>query len=134
MMLHLGSPIGTFVADRCVLGPEYSIEKADLYRAYKEWCASTGREKSAVDDSTFGRDLRAVDPKIATTRPRRLGPDSTTTRGSTWRPTIPATMRPTRPRSDPPRSGWSGWSGDPDRHCSANLLWGAETWIWRSGL
>ena len=46
MMLHLGSPIGTFVADRCVLGPEYSIEKADLYRAYKEWCASTGREKS----------------------------------------------------------------------------------------
>ena len=111
MMLHLGSPIGTFVADRCVLGPEYSIEKADLYRAYKEWCASTGREKSAVDDSTFGRDPRAVDPKITTTRPRMLGPDSTTTRGSTWRPTILATMRPTRPRSDPPRSGWSGWSG-----------------------
>ncbi|HMB04495.1 MAG TPA: hypothetical protein VKP69_12250 [Isosphaeraceae bacterium] len=44
-----------------------------LYRAYKEWCASTGREKSAVDESTFGRDLRAVDPKITTTRPRSAG-------------------------------------------------------------
>ena len=74
LMKDLGSPVGAFVAEQCVLGPEYSILISDLYQAYKDWCVTKGKEKSTGDEHTFGRDLRAVDSTITKTRPGPRGP------------------------------------------------------------
>ena len=74
LMKDLGSPVGAFVAEQCVLGPEYSILISDLYQAYKDWCVTKGKEKSTGDEHTFGRDLRAVNSTITKTRPGPRGP------------------------------------------------------------
>lgn len=65
----LGSPIGAFIRDECVTGPEYEVSCDDLYRAWKNWCEDHGRH--ATSTQVFGRDLRAVYPSIRCTRPRQ---------------------------------------------------------------
>jgi putative DNA primase/helicase len=71
LMEDLSSPVGAFVRDMCVIGPEHTIPIHDLFEAWKGWCVSKGREKSAGDEHTFGKNLRAAVPNLATTR---LGP------------------------------------------------------------
>jgi putative DNA primase/helicase len=68
-MEDLGSPIGAFIRDRCVLGPTHEIVCDHLYMAWKDWCTEQGI-KSAGTTQDFGRDLRAAVPGIRMVRPR----------------------------------------------------------------
>jgi putative DNA primase/helicase len=65
----LGSPVRTFLRDRCYIGPQYRTERGILYRAWCDWCSTQGRDHPGPLE-TFGRDLRAVLPTIKTTQPR----------------------------------------------------------------
>jgi P4 family phage/plasmid primase-like protien len=66
---ELASPIKAFVRDRCVVGKGCSVERKDLYTAWKQWCEENGRREPG-DVSTFGRNLRAAFPTIESTQPR----------------------------------------------------------------
>ena len=65
----LSSPISAFVADECVLGADCSVPIQDLFKRWKTWCESKGKEHPG-DEAGFGRQLRAAQPQIKTSRPR----------------------------------------------------------------
>ena len=54
-ILDLGSPVAAFVNARCDLGDGKTVEKEQLYRAYRAWCDAT--EQRAVAPNVFSRDL-----------------------------------------------------------------------------
>ena len=68
----LGSPIGTFVRERCVIGQGRRIASANLREKYRLWCGEQGLE-IFIDASTFGRDLHAAVPGIETKQRRVKG-------------------------------------------------------------
>jgi len=62
--LHdLTSPVGQFVRERCAVGPDYEVARADLYQAYLDWAHANGR-KRPEDAAGFGRALRAAVPDV----------------------------------------------------------------------
>ena len=65
----LASPVGAFVRDCCITGPEFSESVRDLFSCWKEWCEQHGRDRPGTEQ-TFGRDLRAAIPGIKVARPR----------------------------------------------------------------
>ncbi|MFO0847300.1 MAG: phage/plasmid primase, P4 family [Gemmataceae bacterium] len=68
----LASPVGAFVRDCCVTGPNEKEEVGDLYRAWRGWCDEHGRKEPGTQQS-FGRDLRAALPAVTVRRPRAGG-------------------------------------------------------------
>lgn len=68
-MEDLGSPVGAFVRERCVIGERFKVEKAELYREWRSWCEEHGR-KEPGNEGSFGRDLRAAAPEVTKCRPR----------------------------------------------------------------
>ncbi len=62
-MKDLSSPIGLFLRECCVVGPQYQSAVVDLFTAWGEWCRANGRDHTGTQQ-TFGRDLRAVVPDI----------------------------------------------------------------------
>lgn len=68
----LGSPMGAFVRDCCVVGPERSCGPDVIYAAWQAWCTEQGRDHKGTKQ-TFGRDLRAVIPGIEIVQPRNSG-------------------------------------------------------------
>jgi len=68
----LASPVGAFVRDCCVVGPGNCVEAGRLYEAWKQFCQSMGRDHPGTAQ-TFGRDLRAAVPGIATRQARDSG-------------------------------------------------------------
>jgi putative DNA primase/helicase len=64
----LASPVAAFVRDRCETKPESQVLIDDLYRAWRAWCEDNGHPRSTKQ--TFGRDLRAVVPRVQVIRPR----------------------------------------------------------------
>jgi putative DNA primase/helicase len=68
----LGSPVGAFLRDECIRGPEVSTPVDAIYAAWKAWCQDHGRDHPGTQQ-TFGRDLRAAVPGLKVTQPR--GPD-----------------------------------------------------------
>lgn len=59
----LTSPIGAFVRECCLIGPEYETSRDDLYATYQEWCKRSGKQH--VDDKAgFGRALHAAIPQL----------------------------------------------------------------------
>jgi putative DNA primase/helicase len=58
----VGSPVAAFVRDRCAREPDLSVWQDDLYATYRGWCLLNGH--APRNASWFGRDLRAVDPRI----------------------------------------------------------------------
>jgi putative DNA primase/helicase len=54
----LGSPIGTFIRDMCVVDPTRCVDCEKLYRAWVTWCTDQGRDHPGTVQ-TFGKDLRA---------------------------------------------------------------------------
>lgn len=71
-MRDLSSPIGTFVRERCCVGPEYCTPVENVFRAWSDWCNAVGRDHCGTLQ-TFGRDLRAAVPSLRTTRPSEGG-------------------------------------------------------------
>lgn len=67
----LGSPIGAFVRDKCVIDPSQVVLAADLYEAFTAWCGEQGRGMVSTLQ-TFGRDLRAAVPGLRVTQPREF--------------------------------------------------------------
>jgi len=63
----LSSPVGAFVRDRCVVGPNFRAWTSELYEAWKSWCESEGW-RSVSTNASFGRDLAAAFPGIARRR------------------------------------------------------------------
>jgi putative DNA primase/helicase len=68
----LASPTGAFIRTACKIGPEYSVDREELYKAYQNWCLEFGHRASS--QAIFGRDLRAARPEIRSGRPRANNP------------------------------------------------------------
>lgn len=71
-LAELTSPVGAFVKERCMVGPEFRVARADLYHAYCEWARAKGRDR-LEDESGFGQRLRAVLPNLRDSHPRIAG-------------------------------------------------------------
>ncbi len=68
-MQALSSPVGSFVKDRCIVGPGFRVEISELYSEWRKWCEAHGRKEAGTEE-LFGRDLRAAVPSIDKGRPR----------------------------------------------------------------
>lgn len=66
-MEDLGSPVGAFIRDRCVVGTGHRAWVDDLYNAWKAWCEQDGRNAVSTKQA-FGRDLMAAAPGVARRR------------------------------------------------------------------
>lgn len=58
----LASPVAGFIADCCVVGPGHCVLRDAIYKRWRAWCETQGREPS--NQATFGRDLRAAVPGL----------------------------------------------------------------------
>jgi putative DNA primase/helicase len=67
-MQDLASPVSAFVRERCTLEPAAEIAVDKLYAAWRDWAERNGHKLSSK--VTFGRDLRAVAPRVRITQPR----------------------------------------------------------------
>jgi putative DNA primase/helicase len=67
-MSEIGSPILSFIADYCDVGPGFEVEKKALFEKWYGWCNRTGNRSGT--ESMFGRDLRAAVAGIGEKRPR----------------------------------------------------------------
>ena len=65
----LASPIGAFLKATCRVGPEHSVSCDNLHVAWLAWCREQGREHLGTKQ-TFGRDVRAAVPGLATRQVR----------------------------------------------------------------
>ncbi|MCA9233221.1 MAG: hypothetical protein KDA57_21425, partial [Planctomycetales bacterium] len=63
-MADLASPVSAFVRDCCEVDQRLSIEIADLYDSWKNWCNAQGRERYVGTIQAFGRDLLAAVPNV----------------------------------------------------------------------
>ena len=61
---EIGSPVQAFVKECCTVGDDRSVSRVELYRAFAAWSKARGGE--CENESVFGRNLRAVCPKIDT--------------------------------------------------------------------
>lgn len=65
----LGSPVGAYVRDRCIVDPQQLVIVSELYADFTTWSGQQG--KGMVSSAqTFGRDLRAIVPALKTVQPR----------------------------------------------------------------
>lgn len=71
-LADLVSPISAFVRDCCDRGPLLQVKIDDLFTAWKTWAEDCNLKPGSKQ--TFGRDLRAVVPRLRTSRPR-TGPE-----------------------------------------------------------
>lgn len=55
---RLASPVLAFTKDTCLVGPNYRVQKTDLYCEWKKWCEETGHFPGS--DATFSRNLQAA--------------------------------------------------------------------------
>ena len=65
----LGSPVGSFIEDRCTVASGRRCQVEALFGAWSVWCVTNGRKEPGTTHS-FGRDLRAVVPGIKVTQQR----------------------------------------------------------------
>jgi putative DNA primase/helicase len=68
IMEDLGSPVSSFLRDRCKIEAGWRVLPTDLYQAWCRWCDGTGRKPGTLE--TFGRDLRTALPGLKVTQPR----------------------------------------------------------------
>jgi putative DNA primase/helicase len=67
----LGSPVGAFIRDICIVEPGREVEISEVYERWKKWCESKGIKYST--EQTFGRDLHAAVPQVEVKQPRIPG-------------------------------------------------------------
>jgi putative DNA primase/helicase len=67
----ISSPVGAYVRDRLIIDPKASADVEEVFSDWCEWCERK-RQKSG-DESTFGRNLRSVVPKMVTKQRRAAG-------------------------------------------------------------
>jgi putative DNA primase/helicase len=64
----LGSPVGAFVRERCVVAPGRTVEVAMLFAMWSDWCEMQNRNPGT--EAQFGKDLHAAVPGIKVMQPR----------------------------------------------------------------
>jgi putative DNA primase/helicase len=69
-MEDLGSPVGAFLRERCVVGAGHRVLVDRLFQEWQDWCSSDGRNITSTK-LMFGRDLSAALPQVF----RRRGTD-----------------------------------------------------------
>lgn len=68
----LAAPVRAFLAEKCETGdPAAEVPIADLFAAWRGWCALNGREHPGTQQS-FGRDIHSALPQVKTVQ-RRVG-------------------------------------------------------------
>ena len=65
----LGSPIGAFLRDTCIVAQGQSANAEAMFSAWRTWCLEQGRDHAGTKQ-TFGRDLAAAVPRLKVTQPR----------------------------------------------------------------
>jgi putative DNA primase/helicase len=63
------NPVGAFVAQCCVEGPDESAPVGDVYEAWKTWCETNGRDRVG-NVASFGKAIRTSLPKVSTDQQR----------------------------------------------------------------
>jgi putative DNA primase/helicase len=71
-MEEASSPISVFLRERCVIGPEHSVERGELFTAWRVWCGDQHRDAVGTAQ-TFGVMLRAAVPGLTMAQPRKNG-------------------------------------------------------------
>jgi putative DNA primase/helicase len=66
------SPISEFVAEKCIIGPEYEVERGEIFEAWREWCKSQGMDHPGTM-ARFGKLLNAGVSGIGRAQPRENG-------------------------------------------------------------
>ncbi len=56
---ELMSPVGAFVQECCLVGPEHEEEIGTLYLRWQRWCAANGRREAGTIQ-VFGSNLRSA--------------------------------------------------------------------------
>jgi putative DNA primase/helicase len=67
-LADLGSPIGAFLRDCCIVDSARCVDCQRFYDAWTTWCRDQGRDHPGTVQ-TFGRDLRAIVPSLTVTKP-----------------------------------------------------------------
>ncbi|MCR9293452.1 MAG: phage/plasmid primase, P4 family [bacterium] len=73
-LTDLASPVGAFVRDRCIIGPEFTTGLDKLFDEWRAWCELHGRDHGGRE--VFGKNLRAAVTGLNRRRPRRGDADS----------------------------------------------------------
>jgi len=68
-MEDLSAPVSAFIRDYCEVGAGLSVDRADLYLAWKQWCKTEGQKEPGTNP-IFGRNLRATIPSVHRFQPR----------------------------------------------------------------
>jgi putative DNA primase/helicase len=84
-MHDIGSPVGEFVKERCLVGDNHIVEIAQIYEDWRKWCEAKGKKEPGTSNQ-FGRHLRAYVHSITRKRPRRDGKQIECYAGITLKP------------------------------------------------
>jgi putative DNA primase/helicase len=68
----LGSPVGAFLRDRCLIDPRRRVECNKLFLGWTTWCQDNHRDYPGTTQM-FARDLRAAVPGMTINQPRASG-------------------------------------------------------------
>ncbi len=66
-MEHLGSPVRAYLAERCVVAPEHTVDCGEMYADFRAWCEGGGI-KNTPTAATFGQKLNAALPGLKTSK------------------------------------------------------------------
>jgi putative DNA primase/helicase len=67
---NLGSPVGAFIRERCVIGPTHRVDTKELFAEWKRWCEESGRDHPG-NAQVFGRDLKTCISTLETKEVRQ---------------------------------------------------------------
>jgi putative DNA primase/helicase len=107
----LGSPVGAFVRDSCVVGPGHEIPTQTLWEAWKIWSDEEGRQNAGTK-AMFIKDLRAAVALVRPSRPRHGDSRRRILKGIALRG-AQSEAPWTTPDHDPSAAAGPGWSEDP---------------------
>ena len=71
-MNEIGSPVATFIRERCIVAEGFRVPCKELYEKWKNWCDDNGRKEYSTSQ-IFSRNLKAAYPDVKTDRPRING-------------------------------------------------------------
>jgi putative DNA primase/helicase len=106
----LGSPVGAFVRDGCVVGTGHEIATDLLFEEWKAWCSDEGRSHPGTK-AMFVKDLRAAFPIVQPARRRDGDNRRRILKGITTRGSQSHGPRPS-PAHDGSETAGPGWAED----------------------
>jgi P4 family phage/plasmid primase-like protien len=71
-MNEIGSPVATFIRERCIVAEGFRVPCKELYEKWKNWCDDNGRKEYSTSQ-IFSRNLKAAYPDVKTVKQRLNG-------------------------------------------------------------